>query len=196
VTADAESVFTSSDNLNVCTVYQFSLTSGKTSQRLIGAGGGRCGGIAADGNTIYLLLPGRKEIRYWSNWDSSSSKGWTFSQIDQGGVLTFDSSGRRLLYADVSGTAYALSVPEGKIQSLFSNVGVVHSIATDPNHILLASGKKVLFYSRSDNHGENPPSSMQSLSGGLISGVAVDTTDSPWTADLDKGLIEGPFPRD
>jgi hypothetical protein len=34
---------------------------------------------------------------------------------------------------------------------------------------------------------------MQSLSGGLISGVAVDTTDSAWIADFDKGLIQGPF---
>lgn len=195
LTANSESVFSSSNNSIGCTVYQFSLVSRKTSQRLIPVGGGGCDGIATDGNTVYLLLPGKKEIRYWPNWDASSTESWSFNQIAQGGVLTFDSSGRRLLYAGGSGTAYAISVPEGKIQPLVSNVGAVHSIATDPNHILLASGKKVLFYSRSDNHGENPPPNMQSLSGGLISGVAVDTTNSAWIADFDNGLIQGPFPR-
>jgi len=195
LTANSESVFTSSNNSIGCTVYQFSLASRKTSRRLVISGRGGCDGIAADGNTVYLLFPGKKEIRYWSNWESSSPKSWPFSQIDQGGALTLDSNGRRLLYADGFGTAYAISVPEGKIKSLVSNVGVVHSIATDPNHVLLASGKKVLFYSRSDNLGENPPPSMQSLSGGLISGVAVDTTDSAWIADSDNGLIQGPFPR-
>ncbi|MBZ5696648.1 MAG: hypothetical protein LAN36_14975 [Acidobacteriia bacterium] len=195
LTANSEFLFTSSNNSIGCTVYKFSLASRKTSQRLILVGGGGCDGIAADGNTVYLVLPGKKEIRYWSNWDSSSPKSWSFNQIDRGGVLTFDSSGRRLLYANESGTAYAISVPEGKIRPLVSNVGVVHSIATDPNHVLLASGKKVLFYSRSDNLGENPPSNMQSLSGGQISGIAVDTTNSAWIADFDNGLIQGPFPR-
>jgi hypothetical protein len=193
--ANSESIFTSSNNSIGCTVYQFSLASRKISQRLIPVGRGGCAGIAADGNAVYLVLPGTKGIRYWSNWDSSSSKSWSFNQIDLGAVLTLDRSGRRLLYAGTSGTAYAISIPEGKILPLVSDVGVVHSIATDPNHILLASGKKVLFYSRTDNHGENPPSNMQSLSDGLISGVAVDTTDSAWIADFDNGLIRGPFPR-
>jgi hypothetical protein len=191
--ANSESIFTSSNNPIGCTVYQFSLGSRKTSRRLLPVGHSGCDGIAVNGNTVYLVLPGKKEIRYWPNWESASSKSWFFDQIDQGGVLTFDRSGRRLLYAGASGTAYAISTPEGKILPLVSDIGFVHSIATDSNHILLASGKKVLFYSRSHNYGENPPSNMQSLSGGLISGVAVDTTDSAWIADFDKGLIQGPF---
>jgi hypothetical protein len=47
---------------------------------------------------------------------------------------------------------------------------------------------------RSDNRGENPPLDMQSLSGGLISGVAIDTTNSAWIADFDNGIVQGPFP--
>ena len=140
-----------------------------------------------------MVFPGEKEIQYWPDWSSPAAKVWSFNQIDHGGVLTFDGSGPRLLYADFSGTAYAISTPEGKILPLVSNVGAVHSIAIGPNDILLASGKKVLFYLRSDNRGENPPSSMQSLGGGLISGVAVDTTDSAWIADFDNGIIRGPY---
>jgi hypothetical protein len=80
-----------------------------------------------------------------------------------------------------------------KIQSLASNVGVVHSITGDSHSVLLASGKKVLFYARSDSQWQNPPPSMQSLTGGLISGVAVDSTGSAWIADFDNGILEGPL---
>jgi hypothetical protein len=193
--ANAESVFASSNNSIGCTVYRFSLADKVTSQRLFAVGGGGCDGMAADGNTLYLVFPGKKEIRYWTDWGSKFSKSWSFNQINQGGVLTFDSRGGRLLYADGSGTAYAISVPGGEIQPLISHVGVVHSIATGPDYLLMASGKKVLYYSRSDNHGENPPSNLQSLPGGIITGLAIDSTDGVWLTDIDNGLIKGPYSR-
>ena len=194
LTATTEFVFASSNNSLGCTVYQFSLAKKITSQRLLAVGGGGCDGIAADGNSVFLVIPGKKQIWSWSNWTSPSPNIWSFREIERGGVLNFDRSGRRLLYADASGTAYAISIPQGTIGPVAANVGTVHSIATDPNHILLASGKKVLFYSRTENRGENPPSSLQSLRGGLITGVAVDTTDRAWIADFDNGLLTGPFP--
>jgi hypothetical protein len=79
-------------------------------------------------------------------------------------------------------------------QLLASNLGTVQSIATSRYHILVASGKKVLFLARSDNRGENPPAGLQSLTGGHIVGVAVDATDRLWFADYDNKLVAGPFP--
>jgi len=198
LTANAQSVFASSNNKLGCNVYQYSLDANAsiakaTTQRLLRVGPAGCVGIAAEGKSVYLVLPGKKEITYWSDWGTDSTQSWSFQQIQGGGVLTFDRIGQRLVFADDSGSAYSVSVPSGKIQSLASNVGVVHSITGDSRSVLLASGKKVLFYSRSDNQWQNPPSSMQSLTGGLISGVAVDSTGSAWIADFDNGILEGPL---
>jgi hypothetical protein len=191
-TANAQSIFISSSSHLGCTVYQYSFTSGKTTQRLVAALQG-CDGIAADGTAVYLVLPKTKEVRYWPNWESSSPQSLPFTQIENGGVLTFDRSGSQLIFVD-DGNAYTISVPGRKIQQLATNVGAVRSIATSSNHILLASGKKVLFYARADHHGENPPTAMRALPGGLISGVAVDTAQSAWVTDRDNGVIQGPFP--
>jgi hypothetical protein len=37
---------------------------------------------------------------------------------------------------------------------------------------------------------------MQSLNAGLISGVAVDSTDAAWIIDFNGSTIRGPFPLD
>lgn len=194
--ANAQSVFATSNNAIGCTIYQYSLASGKTSQRFVPLIRDQpgCDGIAADGPSVYVVFAGAKEIRHWSNWDSQTNESWPFREIDErGGVLAVDSNGHRLIYADRSDTAYGISLPDHKIQALASNVGVVHSIASNSSEVLLASGKKVLFYSRSGFRGENPPGSMAFLSGGLITGIAIDTANSLWVADFDKGAIEGPF---
>jgi hypothetical protein len=62
-------------------------------------------------------------------------------------------------------------------------IGTVQSIATSRFRLLFASGKKVLFLSRFDNHGENPPTGWPDLQGGHIVGVAVDASDKLWVAD-------------
>ena len=115
LTANAESVFASSNNSIGCTVYQFSLASKNTSQRLVAVGGGGCDGVAANGNTIFLVLPGKKEIRSWADWSSSSNKSWSFSQVDQGGVLAFDARGQRLLYADSQSLVRSKRIQRGSL---------------------------------------------------------------------------------
>jgi hypothetical protein len=194
VTANAQSIFVSSNNNQLgCRVYQYSFASGRTVPRLV-AVKQDCASITTDGTAVYLLLPGREEVLYWPKWDSPSPQGWPVPQIEGRGVLEFDRSGGMLIFAAESGTAYTISIPGHKVQPLASNVGVVHSVATSPDHILLASGNKVLFYGRGDHHGESPPAAMRSLPGGLITGVAVDTTPSAWIADFDNGVIQGPSP--
>ena len=94
--------------------------------------------------------------------------------------------------AGASGKAYSITPPNGAKQALNSNLGAVASIAASRLHIVLASGKKVLFLSRSDGHGENPPASLI-LTGGHIVGVTVDEADKLWFADYDNQLVEGPF---
>jgi hypothetical protein len=161
-------------------------------QRLMGLNE-RCAGIATDGTALYLAMSHRKEIRYWNNWNATSFRSWSLPDMDGLGSLGFDDIGHRLIVATSSGKAYAISIPDGKQQLLASNLGDVTSIATSRFHILLASGKNVLFLARSDNHGENPPANLQ-LTGGHIVGVAVDAADKLWFADFDNQLVEGPFP--
>jgi len=141
-----------------------------------------------------VTLPDRKEILYFDSWDASSTHSWPLTGDGSPGFLTFDPIGQRLIVADDRGTAFAISIPDGKRQELASNLGAVQSIATSQFHILVASGTKVLFLARSDNHGENPPADLQTLTGGHIVGVAVDAADKLWFADYDKKVVEGPFP--
>lgn len=193
LTATAESVLVASISQLGCTVYKYSLTSNAVSQRALVIHEA-CAGIATDGGTFYVSIPDRKEIRYWDSWDDHSYHSWSFDEPP--GILVFDNIGHRLIAANTSGKAYAISVPDGKQQPLASNLGFVQSIAAARFHILVASGRKVLFLARSDNHGENPSSDLQSLTGGRIVGVAVDAADKLWFADYDNKLVEGPFSLD
>jgi YEATS family len=193
LTANAESVFVASNSDLGCTVYKYSVTSKKAVRRLVAAKE-KCLGIAIDGTGgFYLTVPARKEIRHFDRWDTGLPHRWN-PNIDLPTVLVFDNIANRVIVADVSGNAYAISIPDGKEQLLSTNLGAVTSIATSRFHIMLASGKKVLFLGRSDNHGENPPPGLQSLTGGQIKGVAVDVSDRLWFADEDNNLVEGPFP--
>jgi hypothetical protein len=193
LSASATSVFVSSGSSLGCTVFKYDISSKTVSQRLV-AVKERCIGIAADGTGgFYVTVPDRKEIRYWDRWDDPSVRSWDFVDTDSLGNLVFDSVGHRVIVADASGNAYAISVPDGKKQRLASNLGVVTSIAASRFHIILASGKSVLFLGRSDSHGENPPAGLQQLTGGHIVGVAVDASDDLWFADYDKKLVKGPF---
>ncbi len=191
LTATADSVFVASTSKLGCGVYRYSLASKTVSQRLL-ASHERCVGIATDGDTIFITMPERNEIRYLNSWDAPSLR--SLAEIRSPGYVFFDRIGHRLIVADGGGNAYAISVPDGKKQLLASNLGTVQSIATSRFHILVASGTKVLFLARSDNRGENPPAGLQSLTGGHIVGVAVDVADRLWFADYDNKLVAGPFP--
>ena len=191
--AGGDAIFVTSSNRLGCTVYRYSLTSRALSQHLV-AVHERCAGIATDGTAFYVSLPTRGEIRYWDNWDSSSTHSWPTSEMNKPGYIIYDNRGHRLLVADASGTLFAISVPDGKKQLLASNLGTVQSIATSRFHLIVASGKKALFLSRFENTGENPPAGLRELTGGQIVGVAVDSADRLWFADSDRKLVTGPFP--
>jgi hypothetical protein len=194
LSASAESVFVASNSKLGCIVSKYDISSKAVSSRLV-AFNERCVGIAADGTGgFYVTIPDRKEIRHWDRWDGPSVSSWDFVDIDSPGILVFDTIGHRLIVADASGNAYEISVPDGKKQRMASNLGAVTSIAASRFHIILASGKKVLFLDRSDNRGENPPVGLQQLTGGHIVGVAVDASDGLWFADYDNKLVKGPFP--
>jgi hypothetical protein len=136
-------VFATSNNSLGCTIYQYSLANKKTSQKFIGLTASQrgCDGIAAENGALYVVLAGRKEIRYWPKWGTSTYDSWNFEEIN-GGVLALDKEGNRLIYAAQLGTAYGISLPAKKIQALASNIGAVHAIAKNSSQILLASGKR------------------------------------------------------
>jgi hypothetical protein len=189
--ADAQSVFVTSTALSGCTVYRYSLATKAISRRVLTIGE-RCVGIASDGKSFYVTIPSRGEIRYWESWDATSSHSLSFSAITTPGCLAFDNIGHRLI-VDSAGSAYAISIPDGRRQLLASNLGDVSSISASRSHVLIASGKRVIFLARSDNHGENAPDSLQSLKRGQIAGIVVDATDQLWIADSARKLVTGPF---
>lgn len=196
LTADSQSVFALSNNQIGCTIHQYSVATKRTSQRMIPFSQTGCDGIAADAGAVYVVLAGKQEIRYWRNWNMTASDSWDLRGISpHGGALAIDRDNNRLIYADRQlGKAYGIELSRGNVKTLAYDVGAVHAIATSPNQFLLASGAKVLFYSKPGFQGENPPISMQSLGRGTLSGVAVDSSNSAWVANFDKGTIEGPLP--
>jgi hypothetical protein len=160
----------------------------------IGPGG--CDGIATDGVGVFLVIPARREIRYWPDFSSQEYKSWGSpvpTTDSASGSLNFNDHCRCLIFAGASGTAYNLSLQQGRWLNVTYKLGSVHSIASDSNRILFASGKSVLLYSTINNRRENAPPSLKSLPGGLISGVAIDSSGSAWIADFDKGIIKGPL---
>jgi|HubBroStandDraft_1064217.scaffolds.fasta_scaffold03750_2 hypothetical protein len=192
--ASANAVFVATRSPLGCKVYRFSLSTKAVASRLLAAHD-RCFGITTDGTAFYVTMPDRKEIRYWDNWEASDSHTWSLAPLGAPGYIEFDGTGNRLIVADdASGTAYGVSIPDGKPQLLSGNLGSVQSIAASRFHTLFASGKKVLFLARSDNQGENPPLGWPPLPGGHIVGVAVDSSDELWVADYDNKVVEGPFP--
>ncbi len=194
VAASADAVFVVTGSQLGCKVYRYSLTKKAVASRLL-ATRERCVGIATDGTALYVTMPERKEIRYWDNWEASDPRSWSLAGLGSPGYMELDSAGHRLIVADdTSGTAYAVSIPDGRVQLLSGNLGAVQSIAGSRFHMLFASGKKVLFLARSDNQGENPPHGWPSLPGGHLVGVAVDSSDELWVADYDNKVVEGPFP--
>lgn len=194
VTATIDAVLVAATSGIGCTIYRYSLVTRAVNTRAMGIRE-RCVGIASDGNAVYVTFPERKELRYWDSWAAASFHSWSLDELGSPGYISFDDPGHRLVVADdVGESAYAVSIPDGKTHLLSGNLGVVQSIATSRFHLLFASGKRVLFLSRFDDHGENPPTGWPDLPGGHIVGVAVDASDRLWVADFDNKLVEGPLP--
>jgi hypothetical protein len=193
VAASADSVYVAANSQLGCSLIKYSLSSKATTERLLGSHD-QCAGIATDGTAIYVTMPQRNEIWYLDSWDAASHRNWSVSGTKSLGPMAFDNIGNRLIVADHSGNAFSVSKSDGASKLLASNLGWVNSIAASRQHILVASGTKVLSLSRADNREENPPLSLQSLTGGHIVGVAVDASDRAWFADWDKELVQGHLP--
>jgi hypothetical protein len=191
--ATSDSIYVVAQSDLGCSLIRFSLSNRKTNERLLGPKL-TCTGIAANGTTLYVTTPESNEICVLASWDKSSCRGWTVGNTQTQGPMTFDRIGNRLLLGDQSGNLYAVSVADGSNQLLTSGLGWIASIAASQAHILIGSGSTVFSFSRADNQRETPPSSLQSLTGGHIVGLAVDGSGSAWFADWDKELVEGPLP--
>lgn len=194
IAASPNSVFVSSNSPTGCNVYQYLFASEKLVQNNIGAGQGGCDGIAAYGSGLFLAIPVRQQIQYWQNWGTGPARSFSLPEATSNCVLKFDVIGQRLIYAGPTGTSYALSLDATKWSRLAMNLGYVNSVDTSYSHLLFASGSKVLFRSRSNNTGEDPPPSMRSLNVGLTSGVAVDSSNAAWITDYNNSSVKGPFP--
>lgn len=190
--ADAQSVFVTSTAVPGCTIYRYSLVTKTLSRRRLFSPDESCVGIASDGKSVYLTVPSRGEIRYFESWDASSSHSLSFSTITHPSILAFDNVGYRLIVYS-NGSVYAISLPDHKRQLLASDLEDVSFISASRFYVLLASGKRIIFLARSDNHRENPPAILQSLKKGEIAGIVIDPNDQLWIADSDRKLVTGPF---
>jgi len=194
IAANQDSVYVSSNSETGCNVFQYSFGSGQRSQRNVGGRPTGCDGIATYGAGLFLAFPGSQEIRYWSAWSDKTTQSFSAPESFPNCVIHFDTYGRRLLFAGPTGNAFALALDTRQWSKLTSNLGYVNSIAVTPSSLLFASGGKVLFIARNNkNSGLNPPAGMESLGAGLISGVAVDSSNAAWITDYDKSSVRGPF---
>ncbi len=176
-----------------CSLFRYTLSDRSLTSQIMAAKE-YCGGVATDGNSVYITFPDKSEIGVLSNWTASSISRWSVVGAESLGSMTFDRLGNRLVVADHAGRAFVISVQNGASQAIASNLGYVNSIAASKEHLLFASGTVVLSLARADNHPENAPSSLRSLSGGHIVGVAVDGGDNVWYADYEKELVKGGLP--
>jgi len=190
--ADGGIVVVTTNSAIGCTLFRFTVASGTTDQKVLSPGN-TCSGIALLGASMNVVFSKQREVRHWDDWNSS---GRVLAGLGSGaalGALIFDRQGSRLLAADTDGHVYAVPLAGGKTAQLTSGAGWIGSLAAGPNHILMASGKKILMISRADNRGENPPSVLQSLTGGTIAGIAFDAAGNFWYADYDHGEVTGPL---
>lgn len=194
VAADAQWVYVSSNTQLGCTVFRYSLLDKSVSHRLLNTGG-PCDGIATDGTAVYVALPYRSEINYLTSWEAPSHRSWDIGGAQGAETLVYDRIWKCLIVTDHHGRAFAVATSNGVVTKLATDLGVVRAVASSRQHVLLASGTKVLALARADSRVEkSPPVSLQFLTGGRISGITVDGNDRVWLNDCDKKLVEGPIP--
>jgi len=193
IAASQDSVYVSSNGPTGCNIFQYSFANRRPSQRNVSGGTQGCYGIATYGAGLFVAFPSNQEVRYWPAWSSQTTRSFTLPEAVPNCVLHYDVYGQRLLYAGPTGNAFAMSLDTGRWSKITSNLGYVNSIAVTPASLLFASGGKVLFVARANNSGLNPPPGMASLGAGMVSGIAVDSTNAAWITDYDKSSIRGPF---
>ncbi|HMD70186.1 MAG TPA: carboxypeptidase-like regulatory domain-containing protein [Bryobacteraceae bacterium] len=192
ITAGEGVVFVTTNPATGCTVFRFTIANRSTDRKVLSLSE-TCSGIAVAGSAIYVAFSQSKEVRRWDNWDSTQPKGFGVNNDAALGSLLFDKQGQRLLVADRDGRLYAMPLAGGKATQLTSGAGWIASLAADSNHILMASGKKIVMIARSDNHGEKDPPALTSLTGGTLAGLAFDSAGNLWYADYSNGTVSGPL---
>jgi Carboxypeptidase regulatory-like domain len=191
IAAGLQAILATANSVVGCGIFRFVVTTRALENRVISTAG-PCSGVAVNGDDVYVAFANGAELWHWSDWNSNSPGR---IQVPSSGItsLAMDRRGGRILFGDRTGHVYALSLPNGMSTLLTSNAGWVASLTANANHIFIASGNKILLISRSTNQGENPPPVLQKLTGGAISGVAVDAQDRLWYSDVDKGIVTGPL---
>jgi hypothetical protein len=200
IAASQQFVFATANNRLGCSIFRYSLATKSISAKAI-INQGFCTGIAVEGETLYVVFSGQNgakhEVKYWKSWAANSHQAWSLDSMQSPGPLFLDRVSHQLLLADTSnGALYSLSIADGKLKKLVDNIGSANQLTADSRHVIIASGKKLLVVSRANYRGESPPINLQSLTGGNISGVAIDGTGRLWYADLDNHLVQGPLSID
>lgn len=199
VAVNSDFVFVSTDSPIGCSIFRYSLATKSVDQKTVSAkaaddASGRCAGVAINGNMLYTLLPGNKEIRYWGSWDSDNYHSVQTKDVEGVTSLIFDGIGQRLLLTDGSGTIYSAQFSSqdkrlGKVTRLATKTGATgNAIVAMPDRIFLAAGKKIVALTRGDSHKEDAASIVQYTPNGHIVGLAVDSSNMLWIAD-DRGEI-------
>ena len=191
VAADANYVYASANSPLGCTVFRYTLSNHAKDQRLI-AMRTQCRGIATDGNTLYIVTPSNQSILYSRSWTATPGS-WAVNTTSTLLTLSYDGFGKRLITSSTDGKAYGVSTTDGASQLLTTGLGYAESMAASSQYIIAASGKTLLFRTRANNQGVDPPKGVGPLPGGSLVGVAVDQGGGLWVADVDKNVVVGPY---
>ncbi|HEY3458421.1 MAG TPA: hypothetical protein VGK64_27820 [Bryobacteraceae bacterium] len=195
IAEDDDAIYVAARSQRGCVVFRYLASTGQTSSKTASPDK-ECHSIASSGNAFYIAGGGtNNEIWSFSDWDAKRLGQMSLPGLTDASVLHFDRD--RLLVGDhAEGSLYSVSLPDFKAAKLASNLGWINSLTSDNSRILVASGKKVLVLDRQSGKGQNPPSGLKALKGGIVSGVAVDMAGSLWISDYDRESIMGPIPLD
>jgi hypothetical protein len=129
-----------------CALFRFTIATRSTDQKVLDPSE-TCAGIAVIENSIDVVLVKSKNIEHLDTWGSTSSKRFSIEPAGSPGPLLFDKQAQRFLVGDTDGHVYAIPVGGGRAAQLTSGAGWIAELAANSNHILIASGKKILMIS-------------------------------------------------
>jgi hypothetical protein len=186
-----DKVFVSSNGALGCTIYDYDRNTKRTSPHLLRAGD-LCSGVATDGLSLEVAF-GNSEIRYFAN--SNFGKPHSIKMADLTGTssIVLLPPNQQLFIGDSSGKVYQTSLGDDNHKQVIDHAGPVNSLALSTKYLIIASGDRLLCYTRQDFKVRDPSTCWDaSLSGGLV-GVRVDLEDRAWVLSRKGDSIIGPI---
>ena len=159
IAANYNSLFVATDFPAGCIVHRYSLTGATLKTRPVMTTGApnpsRCGGIATNGDEVFVALPTVHRIDYWSNWDDKQAGSIDINQVKSGVYtsMVFDRTGHQIIVVDGYGSVFTAAWAPGESKfkvKLLTNApnSTGNAVSVSSSHIFLAANNKVQSLSR------------------------------------------------